>query len=107
MAYDNSLERPNIVEPKPRGILLAIKTENTSHRRVSRVPNLFAVVETPKHSRNKDAFNFELSVFELRRGLPRGMEFPYDFGFVPSIEGDDGYAFDVLRCSRTRSATTG
>ena len=58
--------------------------------------DLLAVVETPKDSRNKYAFNFELGVFELRRVLPRGMQFPYDFGFVPSTKADDGDPLDVL-----------
>jgi inorganic pyrophosphatase len=57
---------------------------------------LLSVVETPKDSRNKYAFNFEFGVFELKRVLPRGMEFPYDFGFIPSTEADDGDPLDVL-----------
>jgi inorganic pyrophosphatase len=54
------------------------------------------VIETPKGSRNKYAFNRDLGAFELRKVLPRGMLFPYDFGFVPSTKGDDGDALDVL-----------
>src|SRR5271166_3630056 len=45
---------------------------------------LLTVVDTPKGSRNKYAYNDKLGIFELRRVLPRGMLFPYDFGFVPS-----------------------
>ena len=58
--------------------------------------DLLSVVETSKDSRNKYAFNFELGVFELRRVLPRGMQFPYDFGFVPSTKAEDGDPLDVL-----------
>jgi inorganic pyrophosphatase len=58
--------------------------------------DLLAVVETPKDSRSKYALNFALGVFELRRVLPRGMRFPYDFGFVPSTKADDGHPLDVL-----------
>jgi inorganic pyrophosphatase len=54
------------------------------------------VIETPKGSRNKYAFNEELGVFELRKVLPAGMAFPYDFGFVPSTRGGDGDPLDVL-----------
>ena len=54
------------------------------------------VVETPKGSRNKFAFDPKLRVFELRRVLPSGMTFPYDFGFLPSTEADDGDPVDVL-----------
>lgn len=57
---------------------------------------LLSVVETPKGSRNKYGFNSALGVFELRRVLPRGMLFPYDFGFVPGTKADDGDPLDVL-----------
>jgi inorganic pyrophosphatase len=57
---------------------------------------LRVVIETPKGSRNKFAFNVEDHVFELKKVLPAGMAFPYDFGFVPSTEADDGDPVDVL-----------
>jgi len=57
---------------------------------------LFVVIETPKGSRNKYAFNENLGLFELRRVLPRGMLFPFDFGFVPATEAEDGDPLDVL-----------
>src|SRR6267143_3217601 len=54
------------------------------------------VVETPKGSRNKDAFDPDHRVFELKKVLPAGMAFPYDFGFLPSTKGGDGDPLDVL-----------
>jgi len=54
------------------------------------------VIETPKGSRNKFAFNEDEHIFELKRVLPAGMAFPYDFGFVPSTKADDGDPIDVL-----------
>lgn len=57
---------------------------------------LRVVIETPKRSRNKFAFNPDLRVFELKKVLPAGMTFPYDFGFVPSTKADDGDPVDVL-----------
>jgi len=33
---------------------------------------------------------------ELKKVLPAGMAFPYDFGFVPSTLGGDGDPLDVL-----------
>ena len=57
---------------------------------------LRVVVETPKGSRNKFAYNTDDHVFELKKVLPTGMAFPYDFGFVPSTEADDGDPVDVL-----------
>src|SRR6202035_437822 len=54
------------------------------------------VIETPKGSRNKYAFNQEQRVFELKKVLPAGMTFPYDFGFIPRTRAEDGDPVDVL-----------
>jgi inorganic pyrophosphatase len=56
----------------------------------------FTVVETPKGSHNKYAYSEELEAFELRKVLPRGMSFPYNFGFIPSTRADDGDPLDIL-----------
>ena len=57
---------------------------------------LRVIIETPKGSRNKFAFNPDEHIFELKKVLPSGMTFPYDFGFVPSTKADDGDPVDVL-----------
>ncbi len=57
---------------------------------------LNVIIETPKGSRNKLAYEPDLGVFELSGVLPEGSVFPYDFGFVPSTLGDDGDPLDVL-----------
>lgn len=57
---------------------------------------LRVVIETPKGSRNKFAFDPKEQIFELKKVLPAGMAFPYDFGFVPSTEAEDGDPIDVL-----------
>src|SRR5579862_801643 len=54
------------------------------------------VIETPKGSRNKYAFDQEQRVFALTKVLPAGMTFPYDFGFIPSTRAEDGDPTDVL-----------
>jgi inorganic pyrophosphatase len=54
------------------------------------------IIETPKGSRNKFAFDDEQKVFVLKKVLPAGMTFPYDFGFVPSTKAEDGDPTDVL-----------
>ncbi len=54
------------------------------------------VVETPKGSRNKYAFDDKQEVFELKKVLPAGMSFPYDFGFIPRTLAEDGDPVDVL-----------
>lgn len=58
--------------------------------------NLTVIIETPKGSRNKYAYDQEHHVFELKKVLPEGMVFPHDFGFVPSTTADDGDPVDVL-----------
>jgi inorganic pyrophosphatase len=57
---------------------------------------LRVVIETPKGSRNKFSFDPKEHIYELKKVLPAGMTFPYDFGFVPSTEADDGDPIDVL-----------
>jgi inorganic pyrophosphatase len=47
------------------------------------------MIEVSKESRNKFASNAEDHIFELKKVLPSGMAFPYDFGFVPTLTGSD------------------
>ena len=54
------------------------------------------IIETPKGSRNKYAFDQEQKAFTLKKVLPAGMAFPHDFGFVPSTLAEDGDPLDVL-----------
>jgi inorganic pyrophosphatase len=51
---------------------------------------IVVIIETPKGSRNKYAYDVKEHIFELKKVLPAGMAFPYDFGFVPSTRGGDG-----------------
>ncbi len=57
---------------------------------------LQVIIETPKGSRNKYAFDPEQEIFALRKVLPAGMVFPYDFGFLPRTIAGDGDPIDVL-----------
>jgi len=57
---------------------------------------LQVIIETPKGSRNKYAFDESQRIFLLKRVLPAGMAFPYDFGFVPRTRAEDGDPVDVL-----------
>jgi inorganic pyrophosphatase len=70
---------------------VALKPFDADDKKLLRV-----IIETPKGSRNKFAFNEEERIFELKKVLPAGMGFPYDFGFVPSTRADDGDPVDVL-----------
>src|SRR6202167_4296888 len=57
---------------------------------------LQVIIETPKSSRNKYAYDTEQKIFTLTKVLPAGMAFPYDFGFLPKTLAPDGDAIDVL-----------
>jgi inorganic pyrophosphatase len=57
---------------------------------------LQVVIETPAGSRNKFSFDSDQSVFALKKVLPAGMVFPYDFGFLPQTLAPDGDPIDVL-----------
>ena len=54
------------------------------------------IIETPKGSRNKFAYDTRQRIFSLKKVLPAGMDFPYDFGFLPRTIADDGDPLDVL-----------
>jgi inorganic pyrophosphatase len=58
--------------------------------------NLNVVIETPQGSRNKFKYDEKLSIFKLSGVLPMGAVFPFDFGFVPATQGEDGDPLDVL-----------
>src|ERR1700760_3122655 len=54
------------------------------------------IIETPAGSRNKFAYDPDQGIFALKKVLPAGMVFPYDFGFVPQTIAPDGDPLDVL-----------
>jgi len=57
---------------------------------------LLAVVDTPKGSRNKYKWDETGKRFRLRKVLPAGAVFPWDFGYLPGTRGEDGDPVDVL-----------
>jgi inorganic pyrophosphatase len=57
---------------------------------------LQVIVETPAGSRNKFAYDPEQRIFTLKKVLPAGMVFPWDFGFLPQTIAPDGDPIDVL-----------
>ncbi|HEV7594046.1 MAG TPA: inorganic diphosphatase [Gemmatimonadaceae bacterium] len=58
--------------------------------------NVIAIVETPRGTRTKLAFDDKFGAFTVKKVLPQGMSFPFDFGFIPSTLGEDGDPVDVL-----------
>lgn len=57
---------------------------------------LDVVIETPKGNRNKFSYKEDKRQFRLTKVLPQGMQFPYDFGYVPGTRAEDGDPLDVL-----------
>src|SRR3984885_2429227 len=69
----------------------------TRLKRISKKDGLLQVIiETPAGSRNKFAFDPDQGIFSLKKVLPAGMVFPYDFGFLPQTLAPDGDPIDVL-----------
>ncbi len=58
--------------------------------------NINVIIETPKGSSNKYAFDEETQLFKLKKILPEGLIFPLHFGFVPCTKGADGDPLDAL-----------
>jgi inorganic pyrophosphatase len=57
---------------------------------------LNVIIETPRGSHNKYAYDEQLGLIRFKKLLPAGMFFPFDFGFVPSTRSGDGDPLDVL-----------
>jgi len=58
--------------------------------------DLQVIIETPSHGSNKFAYDPDNDLFRLKKVLPAGAVFPYDFGFIPSTLGEDGDPLDVM-----------
>jgi len=61
------------------------------------------IVETPKGSREKYDYDKKSQSFALKKLLPLGMCFPYDFGFIPDTIGEDGDPLDAMVISEFRT----
>jgi inorganic pyrophosphatase len=61
------------------------------------------VIETPKGSAQKYDYDEKTHFFEMKKILPSGMVFPYDFGFIPDTKGEDGDPLDVIVLSEFNS----
>jgi len=57
---------------------------------------LNTIVETPRGNRSKYHYDPVRRLFYLKKMLPTGAIFPFDFGFVPGTLGEDGDPLDVL-----------
>jgi hypothetical protein len=57
---------------------------------------IHAVIEPPRGSSCKLDFDPKLRVFTLAKPLMAGLTYPYDWGFIPSTQAEDGDPLDVL-----------
>jgi inorganic pyrophosphatase len=58
--------------------------------------DLEVVIETPRGSRAKFAYDPQSRTFTLAKSLLIGLTYPYDWGFVPSTKADDGDPLDIM-----------
>jgi inorganic pyrophosphatase len=54
------------------------------------------IIESPKGSRNKYVYDEKSGLLRLKKVLPAGMSFPFNFGFVPGTRGGDGDPLDAV-----------
>ena len=57
---------------------------------------LNAIIETPMGSHAKYSYDKKSCLFKLSTIMPAGAVFPFNFGFLPSTQGEDGDPLDVL-----------
>jgi inorganic pyrophosphatase len=61
------------------------------------------LIETPKGSAEKYAYEEASGYFRLKKIMPVGMMFPFDFGLIPDTKGEDGDPMDALVISEFAS----
>jgi len=61
------------------------------------------IIETPKGSREKYSYDPKQKSFVLKKLLPLGMVFPFDFGFLPGTKGEDGDPLDAMLLSEFKT----
>ena len=54
------------------------------------------IIETPRHSVGKYFYDHEKQSFRLKKILPLGMTFPYDFGMIRNTLAEDGDPVDAM-----------
>lgn len=58
--------------------------------------SLQIVVECPRGATVKLKYDASLNAFRVKRALPQGLAYPFNWGFVPGTVGDDGDPVDAL-----------
>jgi len=57
---------------------------------------IHVIIESPKASRNKYVYDEKSALLRLKKVLPAGLSFPFNFGFVPGTRGGDGDPLDAV-----------
>jgi inorganic pyrophosphatase len=58
--------------------------------------NILVVIETPRHTAGKYVFDPDKQCYRLKKILPLGMYFPYDFGMIENTLAEDGDPADAM-----------
>lgn len=61
------------------------------------------LVETPKGYGVKYVYDPKLGRLSMKKLLPAGWVFPFDFGFIPGTLGEDGDPLDIVMISEIPS----
>ena len=61
------------------------------------------VIETPRHSIGKYNYDEEKNCYRLKKILPLGIVFPYDFGLIRGTRGEDGDPVDAVVITETNT----
>jgi inorganic pyrophosphatase len=64
---------------------------------------VIAIIESPKGSGYKYDYEPKIKRFKLKKILPAGLVFPFDFGFIPDTKGEDGDPLDIIVISELAS----
>jgi inorganic pyrophosphatase len=55
-----------------------------------------AIIETPRDIRHKYALEPKYGIFKLKQTIADGLQWPYDYGFIPQTLADDGDPLDIV-----------
>jgi len=58
--------------------------------------SITVIVETPRHTAGKYVYDQEKKIYKLKKILPLGMYFPYDFGMIENTLAEDGDPADAM-----------